>query len=297
MTTLLESPRTEATSPAPLQKHELETWAASRARMQKEQKDAMAAHFAEHDFLLSEGASPAKGPRETAACILVNQGTGPNVVVSKSLDWIAQHSGDGPFHITWYSPSALVPATLYEFRKNNPNMSAASHVHLFPGGVDIHLQAQVSTEAQEYARQLTRRFSYMILSAHSFDLQTGEVLFNFEREKPIQRTCALLRAAQKYLFLDSQKFTGEGEIGYSLRDLLPTCNAVIIYTVSSPRIDEIKAAFNRLASTLLSESPADEFSERKTLRLTVVGLGGEPSQQLSRAGFLVPDTSPGRSAR
>jgi hypothetical protein len=133
----------------------------------------------------------------------------------------------------------------------------------------------------------------MILSAHSFDLHTGEVLFNFEREIPIQKTCALLRATQKYLFLDSQKFTGEGEIAYSLRDLLTTSNAVILYTVSSALIEEIKAAFHRLAATLLSGKPPDgEVSEYKTLRLTVVGFGGAPSQQFSHDGYLLPDPTP-----
>ena len=44
-----------------------ETWAASRARIQKEEKEMMARYFANHDFLLQEGANPAVDPRETAA--------------------------------------------------------------------------------------------------------------------------------------------------------------------------------------------------------------------------------------
>jgi hypothetical protein len=288
MATVLESARVEPSAVAKIAEgRDQETWAASRARMQKEEKEMMARHFAEHDFLLPEGANPAAGPRETAACILVNQGTGPNVVVHKSLHWISDHAGEGPFHITWYSPGGLVPATLYDFRQGNPNLSAAAHAHLFPGTVDIQLQAQVGAEAQEYARRLTRRFSYMILSAHSFDLHTGEVLFHFEREIPIQNTCALLRATQKFLFLDSQKFTGEGEIGYSLRDLLATSNAVIIYTVSSSRSEEIKAAFNALAATLLATDPPEAgTAERKTMRLTIVGRQNTPSEALSHQGFL-----------
>src|SRR5882672_10716383 len=177
MTTVLE-PRIEtppATATSDPWLHQ-ETWAASRARIQKEEKDLMAHYFANHDFLLQEGASPV-GPRETAGSFLVNQGTGPNDVVKQSLDWIADHAQQGPFHITWYSPGALVPATLHDFRQRHPHLSAATHVHLFPGTVDIQLQAQIGTEAQEYAARLSRRFSYMILSGHSFDLHTGEVRF------------------------------------------------------------------------------------------------------------------------
>jgi hypothetical protein len=175
-----------------------ETWAASRARIQKEEKEMMARYFANHDFLLQEGANPAVDPRETAASILINQGTGPNVVVQESLHWIEDHAQDGPFHITWYSPGALVPATLHDFRLHNPQLSAATHVHLFPGTVDIQLQAQVGKEAQEYTASIKRRFSYMILSGHSFDLRTGVVRFHFDREIPIQTACARLEARQKF---------------------------------------------------------------------------------------------------
>jgi hypothetical protein len=272
-----------------------ETWAASRAGIQKEEKDLMANFFASHDFLLQEGANPAADPRETAASILVNQGTGPNVVVHESLKWIAEHSGDRPFHITWYSPGALVPATLHDFREKNPHLSAATHVHLFPGTVDIQLQAQIGSEAVEYAKRITRQFSYMILSGHSFDLRTGEVKFHFDREIPMQQTCALLRATEKFLFLDSKKFTGEGEVGYSLRDLLSTSNAVVIYTVwskgsiSSPSTDEIKAAFDRLSAELLTESaPEIEPKERKSLRLTIVGKENMSSQSYPQPGYLRP---------
>jgi len=247
----------------------------------------MAHYFANHDFLLQEGANPAVDPRETAASILINQGTGPNVVVQESLHWIEDHAQDGPFHITWYSPGALVPATLHDFRLHNPQLSAATHVHLFPGTVDIQLQAQVGKEAQEYAASIKRRFSYMILSGHSFDLRTGVVRFHFDREIPIQTACARLEARQKFLFFDSQKFTGEGEVGYSLRDLLSTCNAVIIYTVSSARSDEIKAAFDIFSAELLTDDPNETDSkEPKSLRLTMVGRETEASESIPRRGFL-----------
>ena len=264
-----------------------ETWAASRARIQKEEKQMMAQYFASHDFLLQEGANPA-AVRENAASFVVNQGTGPNVVVDECMKWIEEHAPEGPFHITWYSPSALVPATLFEFRQRNPDLSAAASVHLFPGTVDIQLQAQIGTEAQEYAKQLARRqFSYMILSGHAFDLHTGDVKFHFDREIPIQKACALLNATEKFLFLDPKKFAGEGEAAYSLRDLLSTSSAVVIYTVSSPRSKEIKAAFEMLSAQLLTDDPADSDSnDLKSLRLVLVGRESVPSESTPHRGFL-----------
>ena len=289
MATVLERRRVErTTSPRTSDRwlHQ-ENWAASRARIQRDEKELMAQYFADHDFLLEEGANPATGPRENTASILVNQGTGPNLVVDKCLRWVEEHPEEGPFHITWYSPGALVPATLFDFRQKNPDLTAATHVHLLPGTVDLQLQAQIGTEAQDYARQLTRQFSYMILSGHSFDLETGDIKFNFDREIPIQRTCARLRATEKFLFFDSKKFTGEGEVGYGLRELLSTCRDVIIYTVSSPRVDEIREAVAGFAATLLSEKAADSDSKQeKSLRLTIVGRDGASSESIRHDGFL-----------
>jgi hypothetical protein len=291
MTTSVAEPSV-ATELGGLKAERQETWAASRASNQKQDKSLMAHHFANHDFLLQEGSNPAHRLHDTAASFLVNQGTSPNVVVQESLQWIAEHAQQGPFHITWYSPGALVPATLFEFRQRHPHLSAATHVHLFPGTIDLQLQAQTGTEAQEYARSIRRRFSYMILSGHSFDLRTGVVRFHFEREVPLQKTCALLEATQKFLFFDNQKFTGEGEVGYSLRELLATCNAVVIYTVSSPRSDEIKAAFDALGGALLAQISSDAaLTEPKTLRLTIVGSGNIPSENYCYKGFLRPDGS------
>lgn len=274
-------PRTSDRWPHP------ETWAASRARIQREEKLLMAQYFASHDFLVQKKQNPAADARENTASFLVNQGTGPNVVVDESLKWIEQHAEEGPFHMTWYSNGALVPATLFEFRQRNPDLTAATHVHLFPGTVDIQLQAQIGAEAQEYASRITRQFSYMILSGHSFDLGTGHVKFHFDREIPIQRACALLKATEKFLFFDSKKFTGEGEVGYSLRDLLSTCNGVVIYTVSSDRSAEIKAAFDRLSEELLTKAPEQgDGRDWKSLQLTVVGRNSVPSESIPYEGFL-----------
>src|SRR5262245_6099251 len=78
-----------------------ETWAASQARIKVEEKELMARYFAEHDFLVPEGSSPTS-ERQTAATILINQGTEPNVVARESLRWIEEHAATGPFHIIWY---------------------------------------------------------------------------------------------------------------------------------------------------------------------------------------------------
>ena len=263
-----------------------ETWAASRAFKKREEKNALAKHFAHHDFLVLEGTNPSS-TRETAAVYLVIQGTSPKEVGQECLQWISEHAGQGPFHITWYSPGALLPAVLYEFRQRHPQLSAATHVHLFPGTIDLQLQAQVGLEAQEYARGIRRRFSCMILSGYSFDLRTGVVKFHFEREIPIQRTCALLEATQKFLFFDSEKFTGEGEAGYSLWELLATCTGVVLYTVTSTRSEAIKAAFATLGGRILTQdrSESDE-AEEKSLRLTMVGVDGASSENFPIRGYL-----------
>lgn len=275
-----------------------ETWAASRGRIQQDEKELMAHYFAHHDFLLHEGANPVADTRETAATFLVNQGTSPNRVVRESLAWIAEHRQEGPFHVTWYSPSALVPTTLYDFRMEHPQLSAATHVHLFPGMVDIQLQAQVDEDAVRYADGLTRQFSYLILSGHSFDLRTGEVRFLFDRELPIQRSLALQRATEKFLFFDSTKFRGEGVVGYSVRDLLKTCKAVVIYTVwskgtaASPGTTEIKAAFDQLSAHLLAPAPEGaEPTETHSLRLTIVGRENVASESLCYSGYLRGEAS------
>jgi hypothetical protein len=76
-------------------------------------------------------------------------------------------------------------------------------------------------------------------------------------------------------------------VGYSLRDLLSTCNAVIVYTVSSPRSDEIKAAFDLFSAELLTDDPNESDSkEPKSLRLTIVGLEADASASIPRRGFL-----------
>ncbi len=271
--------------PAPVMQQE--TWAASRANVQFEEKRLMAEHFAEHDFLLPDGANPATTDRENAASGLVSHGTGPNIVVGASLTWIEKHPTGRPLHITWYGPGALVPATLYDFRQRNPNLSVSTHVHLLPGTVDLQLQAQIGAEALDYVEGFKRHFSFMILSGHSFDLELGNVKFHFDREVPIQRACALLKATEKFLFFDSLKFTGEGEVGYSLRELLETSRNVVIYTVASSHSARIEEAFSAHAQQLFVERPPDGGSPQlKSLRLTVVGREDVPTRNLVSKGYL-----------
>ena len=100
-----------------------ETWAASRFNVQRPDKLLMAQHFAEHDFLLQPGTNPSRS-RENTASLLVNGGTGPNMVLEACLKWIEEHATEGPFHLTWYSPGALVPATLYDFPSEESGLEA-----------------------------------------------------------------------------------------------------------------------------------------------------------------------------
>lgn len=264
-----------------------ETWAASRAQEKEGEKEIMAEYFANHDWLVRE--SPGASLRETVAAVLVNQGTSPAVVARQALRWIEEHAVDNAvFHVTWYSPGALVPAALHEFRQNNPHLSAATHVQLFPGEVDLQLQAMISREAHEYARKITRRFTYMLLGGYSLDLEAGVVRFQFDREIPMQTTCALLKATQKFLFFDSGKFTGEGEIGYSVADLLATSKSVTIYTVSSANDEEIKAGFSTLKRLLTNVPPESGYSQKKMLRLTIIGTGDTETFNDPHTGFLNP---------
>jgi hypothetical protein len=279
------------TSSEPNVKHRTrpETWAASRAQEKEGEKEIMGGYFAGHDWLVR--VSPGTSPRKTVASVLVNQGTTPAVVATHALRWIKEHAiGDAVFHVTWYSPGALVPPNLHQFREENPHLSAATHVHLFPGEVDLQLQAMISREAHEYAQKITRRFSYMLLSGYSLDLEAGAVRFQFDREIPMQATCALLKATQKFLFCDSDKFSGEGEIGYSFAQLLDTSKSVTIYTVSSSNDDEIKAGFSTLCGkVLVTDCPdSDVPLEKKTLRLAIIGVDDKETFNDPRSGYLKP---------
>ncbi|MGE0706263.1 MAG: hypothetical protein AB7P22_20260, partial [Vicinamibacterales bacterium] len=115
-------------------------------------------------------------------------------------------------------------------------------------------------------------------------------------ELPIQRSLALQRATEKFLFFDSTKFRGEGVVGYSVRDLLKTCKAVVIYTVwskgtaASPGTTEIKAAFEQLSAHLLASAPeGPEPAETHSLRLTIVGRENVASESLCYSGYLRGD--------
>lgn len=98
----------------------------------------MAIHFVTHEFLVGEGMSPDTDPREPVASIIVNQGTTLNVVVREVPNWVADNPRLGPFNLTWYTPGALIPATLREARENTENLDLrpSTNLFLFPGLVD-----------------------------------------------------------------------------------------------------------------------------------------------------------------
>src|SRR5208283_5558078 len=140
-------------------------WGARRAKVHLPEKQSMGKYCIEHDFLVRK--NPAE-PRDTVASILVNQGTTPNEVVHEALDWVKTNWGEGPFDITWYTTGGLVNATLHEFRVANPSLSIAAQIFLFPGRVNIDLQAVAGPEAELFVENLDIDFTYAFLSAYAF---------------------------------------------------------------------------------------------------------------------------------
>src|SRR2546425_11543951 len=132
-------------------------WGARRAKVHLPEKQSMGKYSIEHDFLVRK--NPAE-PRDTVASILVNQGTTPNEVVHEALDWVKKNWDEGPFDITWYTTGGLVNATLHEFRVANPALSIAAQIFLFPGRVNIDLQAVAGPEAEEFVERLDIDFTY-----------------------------------------------------------------------------------------------------------------------------------------
>lgn len=268
-------------------------WSACRTKSKADEKTLMAQHFASHDFLLPEGQNP-EGARETVASIIVNQGTSPDRVVREALEWILhkENQDRGPFFLTWYTPGHLVPTTLKSFRDAHRHLRTATRLFLFPGEVDEETESVSGPDAEYFAEQLQRRFTYAFLSAYSFDVCTGSVYFHLPRELRLQKACAKCFAAHKFLFLDSSKFKSEGERGYGIGDLLDTAYKVTIYTVSSlsPKKDSwIKARFEQLCATLLKNQPAgmEDHTEVKKLRLTIVGRDGSQTQSFEKEGVLI----------
>ena len=269
------------------------TWGARRAQFKIDEKTLMAHYFASHDFLVQEDESPETQPRESVANIIVNQGTTPNTVVRYALEWIENNRRQVPPDITWYSPGHLVPTTLANFRKEYPHLLVTTQLFLFPGKVDHNSESVAGPAAEAFAENLDTQFSCAILSAYSFDVETGIVNFNAREELRLQRACATHYAAHKFLFLDASKFRKEGHIGYSIEELLLNSETVTIYTVSSPKDEQIKAKFNALSDRILSTGNDSGQLDIKTLRLRIVGTHNKTTESIEKQGFLrIPKDKP-----
>ena len=277
------------------------TWAARRDRLRIDEKRLMAAYCARHDFLVPEGLNPETDHRETIASILVNQGTTPHTVVKEVLGWIRDNQRLGPFDITWYTPGTLIPSTLLAFRQENPHLTAATQLFMFPGRVDFQIQAVAGPEAVTFAERLERCFTYAFLSTNSFNMEEGTAYFHYPEEIRLQVACAKRYAAHKFLFLDSSKFKREGDAGYRINNLLETSEAVTIYTVSSKKDPWIKTKFEVLGERLL-ETPGNKRTsaraasyhafDMKALRLRIIGQDETPTYVTEHKGFLKTKPAP-----
>jgi hypothetical protein len=252
----------------------------------------MGKYCIEHDFLVRK--NPAE-PRDTVASILVNQGTTPNEVVHEALDWINKNWTEGPFDITWYTTGGLVNATLHEFRVANPSLSIAAQIFLFPGRVNIDLQAVAGPEAEEFVERLDVDFTYAFLSAYAFDIDSGRIHFLYSEELRLQRACARLYADHKFLFLDRSKFKREGKRGYKLVELLEQARTVTIYTTGSHEYAQenrsLEERFQLLCDQLFMPPHQDgtgPLPGEKTLRLRIVGPDNTLLTSAERAGTLRP---------
>jgi len=270
-------------------KRVLEGWSAHRDSLCRDEKQAMARHFAMHEFLVREGTNPETARRASVASINVNPDTTPNIIVKEALKWISEHPAT--FDITWYTPGTLVPSTLLDFRQANPQLQKAAQLFLFPGLVDVNIQSVIGPEAEEFAEGLDAGFTYAFLSCAYCDLRAGTVRFHHPTELRLQRACALRRARKKFLFLDPTKFEDEERPTYTIKELLSTSQSVTLYTVSSQKDDWIKTTFETLrGSTLVKPvagTQAHDQADLKSLRLVIVGRSGKaPFVSQPLTGFL-----------
>ncbi len=270
------------------------TWSMQRSRYCYADKRLMAEYYAAHDFLVNEGMNPETDRREPAASILVNNGTTGDLVVQEALSWIVKNVHRGPFNIIWYTPGALVPATLKEIRQENAkhNLRSVTQIFLIPGRVDPQIEAVSGKEAAEFVVKLDRHFTYSLLSVNSFDIVTGTAYFHYKDEIELQKACATRSAAHKFLFLDPTKFKREGEAGYNFMDLVGSADAVSIYTVSSEKDLWIEEKFAALCDSVLQDchdlkAPRNtQELDMKLLRLQIVGKTGESSFSMIKVGKL-----------
>jgi hypothetical protein len=264
-------------------------WAGRRAKLYPDEKYWMAKYCIEHDFLVRKGTTPADA-RDTAALILVNQGTTPNTVVKEALQWMRSHWASGPFDVTWYTPGGLVNATLHDFRTENPRLGIAAKLFLFPGHVNPDLQAVSGPEAVDFVERLDVSFAYGFLSAYAFDLDTGRTHFHYSEERSLQQACATLYAGHKFLFLDASKLKREGHAGYELSALLEQTKTVTLYTTTSADDEDIKNRFHTLCARVLPNEgeTGGNPSRARTLRLRIVSHGAESVDSVDHFGYLTP---------
>jgi hypothetical protein len=276
--------RRDARAENPQEERYSEAWWSARSHQELDEKNLMAQYFVDHHFLVPLGQS-SEAPRETVASILVNQGTTPNSIVKRALEWIFDHKKKGePYFLTWYTPGHVVPTTLSEFRLTSPErgLSSALKLFLFPGDVDEETQSVLGEHAVRFVAQFQRNFRYSLLSAYSFDITTGDVKFHFPKEIALQRVLATRWADHKFLFLQTSKFKTEGETAYCLRDMLDTSRAVTIYTVHSALDEQIIAGVRKLAKKMKLNDlgygvPPPQAAGSKLLRLQIVGRDDAPS--------------------
>jgi len=270
------------------------TWSALNAEHRPDEKRLMGQHCAMHNFLVPRGSNPEKDPREKLASVLVNGGTSPTMAVEQCLEWIVANQDRGPFDVTWYTTSALVPASLRDYREKYKHLAAAMHLFLFPGRVDQQMEAVSGPDAEAFAQNLDRCFRYAFLSAHSFDMSTGTAYFHLPEEVRLQKACATRYAAHKFLFLDSGKFKKEGETGYRIDELLGTADVVTIYTVASEhenRNRSLRQQFMALCDRLLATaSPAPNAEHTvvgaRSLEFVLVGRGTVATEYAKVDGIL-----------
>ncbi len=272
------------------------TWSALNAEHRPEEKRLMGCHCAAHNFLVPKDGNPEKDPREKLASVLVNGGTSPTMAVEECLEWIVANQDRGPFDVTWYTTSSLVPAKLRDYREKYKHLAAAMHLFLFPGRVDQQMEAVSGPDAEVFAQNLDRCFRYAFLSAHSFDMSTGTAYFHLPEEVRLQKACATRYADHKFLFLDSGKFKKEGEIGYQIDELLGTADMVTIYTVASDddhRNRLLKQQFTSLSSRILkapTQAPGsgdqNVIPSIRSLQFVIVGRNGVPTECTGAEGIL-----------
>lgn len=265
----------------------LSSWSACQANTNPKQKSILGEFFAEHDFLVRGDRNGVKDLRERASLFLVAPGTTPNTVVKTSLYWMRDHWAPNPFTVKWYSLGALLPATLYDFKKENPTCDSAARLFLIPGEVDPQSETVTGKYPIEFLKQLNIRLNGSILSAYRFDMATGTAYFYFDNEVEVQRAGAMFYADDKYVFLDPSKFSPSGSPGYNVRDLLMTSQTVTIYTLTSGSDNRIMDQFKALCVEHLEcaeESPQPSRDETKRLRLCIVGANSEPVTDIAKTG-------------